>query len=143
VVEGTPLLREHTPKKCIEGSNPSLSAIGFDVLYGRTGVWACPLSWPRTGVGTKPARVDRTCEASAASGLPLPDPFFERLYRMSRFDEDTSIMRMRMDATLIELRKRELPPQSKARGILTGALLGACAWIAIVALCVEAWRLFN
>src|ERR1700738_1617393 len=26
VVEGTPLLREHTPKKCIEGSNPSLSA---------------------------------------------------------------------------------------------------------------------
>ena len=26
MVEGTPLLREHTPKKCIEGSNPSLSA---------------------------------------------------------------------------------------------------------------------
>ncbi len=26
MVEGTPLLREHTLKKCIEGSNPSLSA---------------------------------------------------------------------------------------------------------------------
>ena len=26
MVEGTPLLREHAPKKCIEGSNPSLSA---------------------------------------------------------------------------------------------------------------------
>ncbi len=26
MVEGTPLLREHTPKKCIEGSNPSFSA---------------------------------------------------------------------------------------------------------------------
>ena len=25
-VEGTPLLREHTVKNCIEGSNPSLSA---------------------------------------------------------------------------------------------------------------------
>ena len=62
---------------------------------------------------------------------------------MSRFDEDTSIMRMRMDATLIELRKREMPPQSKARGILVGALLGACAWIAIVALILEAWKLFG
>jgi hypothetical protein len=62
---------------------------------------------------------------------------------MSRFDEDTSIMRMRMDATLIELRKREMPPQSKARGIMVGTLLGACAWIAIVALCLGAWRLFG
>ena len=26
VVEGTPLLREHAGKTCIEGSNPSLSA---------------------------------------------------------------------------------------------------------------------
>ena len=33
VVEGTPLLREHTPKKCIEGSNPSLSASYIFVTY--------------------------------------------------------------------------------------------------------------
>lgn len=41
VVEGTPLLREHTPKKCIEGSNPSLSA-------------SKPLAslCPQTGIGT-------------------------------------------------------------------------------------------
>ena len=62
---------------------------------------------------------------------------------MSRFDEDTSTMRMRMDATLIELRKPEMPPQSKVRGIMVGTLLGAAAWIAIVALCVEAWRLLR
>ena len=44
---------------------------------------------------------------------------------MSRFDQDTSTMRMRMENTLIELRKPEIGPQSKASGILVGALLGA------------------
>ena len=58
---------------------------------------------------------------------------------MSRF-EDTSIMRMRMEATPIELRKPEIGPQSKARGIYIGALLGILAWAAIVALGVEVWR---
>ncbi len=29
VVEGTPLLREHAVKNCIEGSNPSLSAMTY------------------------------------------------------------------------------------------------------------------
>ena len=53
---------------------------------------------------------------------------------MSRFDQDTSTMRMRMENTLIELRKPELGPQSKARGILVGALLGALAWAAIITL---------
>jgi hypothetical protein len=62
---------------------------------------------------------------------------------MSRFDEDTSIMRMRMDATLIELRKREMSPQSKARGIMVSTLLGVGAWIAIIVLCIEAWRLLR
>jgi hypothetical protein len=62
---------------------------------------------------------------------------------MSRFDEDTSIMGARMHATLIELRKPEMPPQSKARGIFMGALLGAGAWVAIVALCIEAWRILR
>jgi hypothetical protein len=60
-------------------------------------------------------------------------------FAMSRF-EDTSIMRMRMDATPIELRKPEITPQSKARGIYIGALLGILAWAAIVALGVELWR---
>ena len=59
---------------------------------------------------------------------------------MSRFDEDTSAMRMRMAATPIELRKPELGPQSKARGILVGVMLGAIMWIAIIALGVAVWR---
>ena len=59
---------------------------------------------------------------------------------MSRFDEDTSTMRMRMAATPIELRKPELGPQSKARGILVGVLLGAVMWIAIIALGVAVWK---
>jgi hypothetical protein len=45
-----------------------------------------------------------------------------------------------MEATPIELRKPEIGPQSKARGIYTGALLGILAWAAIVALGVEVWR---
>jgi hypothetical protein len=58
---------------------------------------------------------------------------------MSRF-EDTSIMRKRMDGTLIELRKKEMGPQSKARGILTGTILGLVAWFAIVELVVGVSR---
>jgi len=49
-------------------------------------------------------------------------------------------MRMRMENTLIELRKPELGPQSKARGILVGALLGALAWAAIITLAMAVWR---
>ena len=59
---------------------------------------------------------------------------------MSRFDEDTSAMRMRIAATPIELRKREIGPQSKARGILVGVLLGAVAWAVIIVLGVAVWR---
>ena len=33
VVEGTPLLREHAGKTCIEGSNPSLSANALKKLH--------------------------------------------------------------------------------------------------------------
>jgi len=62
---------------------------------------------------------------------------------MSRFDEDTSAMRMRIAATPIELRKPELGPQSKARGILVGVLLGAIAWVAIIALGVAVWKLLS
>ena len=58
---------------------------------------------------------------------------------MSRF-EDTSIMRARLNSTLIELRKPEIGPQSKARGILIGALLGVLAWFAIIAVFVEVRR---
>jgi hypothetical protein len=49
-------------------------------------------------------------------------------------------MRLRLDATPIELRKPEIGPQSKARGILVGALLGAIAWVAIIALGGAVWR---
>ncbi|TMH65095.1 MAG: hypothetical protein E6H55_03255 [Betaproteobacteria bacterium] len=59
---------------------------------------------------------------------------------MSRFDEDTSAMRMRMAATPIELRKPEIGPQSKARGILVGVLLGAVAWAVIIVLGIAVWR---
>ena len=59
---------------------------------------------------------------------------------MSRFDEDTSAMRMRIAATPIELRKPEIGPQSKARGILVGVLLGALAWAVIIVLGVAVWR---
>jgi len=59
---------------------------------------------------------------------------------MSRLDQDTSTMRMRLAATPIELRKPEMGPQTKARGILVGALLGVAAWVAIIALGVAVWR---
>ena len=59
---------------------------------------------------------------------------------MSRLDQDTSTMRMRIEATPIELRKPEMGPQTKARGILVGALLGVAAWVAIIAFGVAVWR---
>ena len=59
---------------------------------------------------------------------------------MSRLDQDTSTMRMRIEATPIELRKPEMGPQSKARGIMVGALLGLGVWAVIVALSVAVWR---
>jgi fatty acid desaturase len=59
---------------------------------------------------------------------------------MSRLDQDTSTMRMRLAATPIELRKPEMGPQTKARGILVGALLGVAAWVAIIALGIAVWR---
>jgi hypothetical protein len=57
---------------------------------------------------------------------------------MSRF-EDTSIMRVRIAAKPIELHKPELGPQSEARGIYAGVLLGAIAWVIIFALSVMVW----
>ena len=59
---------------------------------------------------------------------------------MSLLDQDTSTMRMRLQATPIELRKPELGPQSKARGILVGAILGLGAWAVIIALGVAVWK---
>jgi hypothetical protein len=59
---------------------------------------------------------------------------------MSRFDENTSMMRERHAATLIELLKPELEPQTKVRGIINGVLLGATVWAVIVALGVAIWR---
>ena len=53
---------------------------------------------------------------------------------MGRLDEDTSTMRVRLAATLIDLRKPELEPQSKARGIANGVVLGVLMWAAIAAL---------
>jgi hypothetical protein len=59
---------------------------------------------------------------------------------MGRFDEDTSIMRMRLAATLIDLQKPEYDPQTKVRGIATGAVLGVIAWAAILMLGAAIWR---
>jgi hypothetical protein len=59
---------------------------------------------------------------------------------MSRFDENTSMMRERRAATLIDLLKPELEPQTKVRGIGNGVLLGAIMWAAIVALGVAIWQ---
>ena len=59
---------------------------------------------------------------------------------MSLLDQDTSTMRMRIEATPIELRKPEIGPQSKARGILVGAMLGLGAWAVIIALGIAVWR---
>jgi fatty acid desaturase len=59
---------------------------------------------------------------------------------MSRFDEDTSTMRMRLAAAPIELRNPEHEPPPRARGIAVGVLLGAAIWAAIVALGVAIWR---
>ncbi len=59
---------------------------------------------------------------------------------MGLLDQDTSTMRMRIEATPIELRKPEIEPQSKARGILVGAMLGLAAWAVIIALGVMVWR---
>src|SRR5438445_1844261 len=76
------------------------------------------------------------CSVSRRQGWRLG----EEEFTMSRFDEDTSAMRMRMEATPIELRKPELGPQSKARGILVGVLLGAVAWAVIIVLGVAVWK---
>ena len=62
---------------------------------------------------------------------------------MSMLDQDTSTMRMRLETTPIELHKPEIGPQSKARGIMVGALLGVVAWAAIIALGVAVWRWFG
>ena len=59
---------------------------------------------------------------------------------MSRFDEDTSIMRSRLAATPIELRKPELEPQTRARGIALGTLLGAVAWAMLLTVGWAAWQ---
>lgn len=59
---------------------------------------------------------------------------------MGLLDQDTSIMRMRIAATPIELRKPEIGPQSKARGILLGAVLGLGAWAALIALGIAVWK---
>ena len=59
---------------------------------------------------------------------------------MGLLDQDTSIMRMRIAATPIELRKPEIGPQSKARGILLGAVLGLGAWAVLIALGMVAWK---
>src|SRR5258708_6133649 len=61
-------------------------------------------------------------------------------FQVSRFDEDTSMMRTRIAATPIELRKPESGPRPRARGILVGLLLGAATWAAIIALGVAIWR---
>jgi hypothetical protein len=59
---------------------------------------------------------------------------------MSRFDEDTSMMRTRLASTSIDLRKQEHEPPTRMRGIAFGAALGLVAWVAIITLGMAVWR---
>lgn len=59
---------------------------------------------------------------------------------MSRLDEDTSIMRHRLAITPIELRRAQVEPQTRARGIAVGTLLGAVVWIAATAAALLVWK---
>lgn len=59
---------------------------------------------------------------------------------MSRLDEDTSIMRHRLAITPIELRRPQVEPQTRARGIAVGTLLGAIVWIAGAAAALLVWK---
>jgi len=62
---------------------------------------------------------------------------------MSRFDEDTSTMQFRIASTPIELRKPQLAPQTKARGIGIGVMIGGAMWAAIIALGFAAYKWFG
>jgi len=62
---------------------------------------------------------------------------------MSRFDEDTSIMQFRMAHTPIELRHPRLAPQTKARGIVNGVMIGALLWVGIIMLGLAIYRSFS
>jgi len=59
---------------------------------------------------------------------------------MNRFDEDTSTMQFRLANTPINLRVPQLAPQTKARGIGMGVILGALMWVAIIALGLATYR---
>jgi hypothetical protein len=63
-------------------------------------------------------------------------------WNMGRLDEDTSMMRLRRATTLIDLHKPELEPQSRARGIAIGALLGALLWVGLISLGMAVWWKF-
>ena len=89
-VEGTPLLREHAGKTCIEGSNPSVSAKKFRKALVRKGFFvfwpagvaagpgSCPrgkenLSFPRRGLRRAahcPVFVESPVRRSAAVASP-------------------------------------------------------------------------
>ncbi|HZQ61046.1 MAG TPA: hypothetical protein VFC24_06840 [Casimicrobiaceae bacterium] len=58
---------------------------------------------------------------------------------MSRFDEDTSVMRHRLQAVPIELRRPRIEPQTRARGIAVGTILGAIVWVASIAAALLVW----
>ena len=61
---------------------------------------------------------------------------------MSRFDDDTSTIRLPVAGTPIDLSEPEDDPPYRTRtpGIITGALLGAVLWAVIIALGLAAWR---
>ena len=61
-------------------------------------------------------------------------------HEMGYLDEDTSIMRHRLATTPIELRRPHAEPQTRARGIAIGTLLGAIVWGAAIAAAVLVWN---
>jgi hypothetical protein len=64
--------------------------------------------------------------------------FDENTKNTSMIDENTGMMHERRKANLIDLHEPE--PQTKARAIAMGILLGVIGWIAAIALGLAIWR---
>jgi hypothetical protein len=92
------------------------------------------------GTGAKPVPVGSACTHALGGNHELHLRRDGVRTSMSRFDQDTSVMRARREGTLIELLKPELSPQSKARGILHGVVLGALLWAALITLGIAIWH---
>jgi hypothetical protein len=96
---------------------------------------------PRYSRITPPLRKEDGRKAGDANARQVEEIAHRAYHRpVSALDEDTSIMRTRILATPLELRHAEQEPQSRARGIGVGVLLGALVWVAAIAVAVLLYR---